>query len=101
MFTLEQVNDLHARLVNAETLSEYARALNAIGIEKYDSYLTDGHSEYFGKQGHKVASPVHQKLSVAEQGNRKDFFQHLKLHEQGKTTYIEMSIGLGQSGIEK
>ncbi len=44
MFTLEQINDLHARLGKAETLIEYVRALNASGVEKYDSYLTDGHS---------------------------------------------------------
>ena len=102
MFTIEQINDLHARLGEAETLFEYVRSLNAIGVEKYDSYLTDGHSEYFGKRGHKVISPpAHDKLSIAEKSNRENFLKHLKLHEQGKTTYIEMSKGLAESGIEK
>jgi uncharacterized protein YbcV (DUF1398 family) len=102
MFTIEQINELHARLGKAETLVEYVRALNAIGIERYDSYLTDGHSEYFGKHGHKVsAPPAHDKLSIAEKSNRENFLKHLKLHEQGKTTYIEMSKRLAQSGIEK
>src|SRR5262249_31461135 len=78
------------------------RGLNAIGVEKYDSYLTDGHSEYFGKHGHKVSSPpAHDKLSIAEKSNRENFLKHLKLHEQGKTSYIEMSEGLAESGIEK
>ncbi len=102
MFTIEQINDLHARLGKAETLIEYVRALNAIGIEKYDSYLTDGHSEYFGKRDHKVISPpAHDKLSIAEKSNRENFLKHLELHEQGKTTHIEMSKGLAVSGIEK
>lgn len=102
MFTIEQINDLHARLGKAATLFEYVRALNAIGVEKYDSYLTDGHSEYFGKSGHEVISPpAHDKLSIAEKSNRENFLKHLKLHEQGKTSYIEMSEGLAQSGIEK
>jgi uncharacterized protein YbcV (DUF1398 family) len=102
MFTIEQINDLHAHLGKAETLVEYARALNAIGVEKYDSYLRDGHSEYFGKRGHKVISlPAHDVLSIAEKSNRENFLKHLKLHEQGKTTYIEMSKGLAESGIEK
>ncbi|MDQ6602046.1 MAG: DUF1398 domain-containing protein [Chloroflexota bacterium] len=102
MFTLEQINDLHVRLGRAETLFEYVHALNATGVEKYDSYLTDGHSEYFGKRGHKVISaPAHDTLSIAEKSNRENFLKHLKLSEQGKTTYIEMSKGLAESGIEK
>jgi Protein of unknown function (DUF1398) len=49
MFTIEQINDLHARLGSAKTLPEYVRALKALGVERYDSYLADGHSEYLGQ----------------------------------------------------
>jgi uncharacterized protein YbcV (DUF1398 family) len=101
-FTIEQINDIHDRLGNANTLADYVRALKAIGIDKYDSYLTDGHSEYFGKHGHKVSSPPHHdKLSIAETSSKENFLKHLKLHEQGKTSYVEMSQGLADSGIEK
>ena len=102
MFTLEQIDDLHARLGNAETFSEYMQALKAIGVEKYESYLTDGHSEYFGKRDYKVISPpAHDQLSIAEKSDRENFLKHLELHGQGKTTYIEMSEGLAESGVEK
>jgi site-specific DNA-cytosine methylase len=53
MFTIEQVNNLHDHFGQAETLAEYLRQLEAIGVERFDSYLTDGHSEFFGS-GHKV-----------------------------------------------
>lgn len=102
MFTLEQINDLHDRLGNADTFSEYMRALKAIGVEKYEAYLTDGHSEYFGKDGHKVISPpAHDTLHIAETSDRENFLKHLELHAQGKTSYIEMSQGLADSGVEK
>lgn len=102
MFTLEQIDDLHARLGNADTLAEYVRALWAMGVDKYDSYLTDGHSEYFGKHGHKVVSaPAHEPLSIAGASNRENFLKHLQLHERGETSYFEMSAGLAESGIEK
>lgn len=102
MFTMEQIDDLHTRLGKAETLVEYVRGLNAIGVEKYDTYLTDGHSEYFGTLGHQITSPpAHNALSIADKSNREAFLKHLKLHEQGQTTYIEMSMGLAESGIEK
>jgi uncharacterized protein DUF1398 len=56
MFTLEQINNIHDRLGNAETLLQYLEALRNIGVNKYDSFIADGHSEYFGKGGHKVIS---------------------------------------------
>lgn len=102
MFTLQQIDDLHTRLGDAQTLLAYVLALNAIGVERYDSYLIDGHSEYFGKDGRCVISPpVHERLSIADKSNRDNFLKHLKLHEEGTTSYIEMSEGLAESGIEK
>ncbi len=102
MVTIKQIDDLHTRLGKAKTLFEYVGALRAIGVEKYDSYVTDGHYEYFGKRGHNVVSPpTHDKLSITENSNRENFLKHLKLHERGETTYIEMSEGLAESGIEK
>jgi len=35
MFTLEQINDIHDRLGNADTLSQYLEALKNIGVGKY------------------------------------------------------------------
>jgi len=102
MFTIEQIDDLHARLGSAKTLPEYVQALKALGVKRYDSYLADGHSEYFGQGDHKVVSPpVHEVLPVAETSQREMFLQHLSRHEQRQTTYLEMSRGLAQSGIEK
>ena len=102
MFTIDQINDLHARLGSARTFAEYVRALKTLGVERYDSFLTDGHSEYFGLDGYKVLSPpVHEVLPVAEASEREAFLQHLSRHERGETTYVEMSRGLAQSGIEK
>jgi hypothetical protein len=67
MFTIEQINDLHSRLGSARTFPEYVRALKALGVERFDSYLADGHSEYFGQGDYRVVSPpVHEVLPVAE-----------------------------------
>lgn len=102
MFTIEKINDLHDRLGSAKTLAKYVLALKALGVERYDSYLADGHSEYFGQGGHTVVSPpVHEVLPVAETSQRETFLQHLRRHERRETTYLEMSRGLAQSGIEK
>jgi len=102
MFTLGQLNEIHDRLGNMEDFSQYVRALNAIGVEKYDSYLADGHSEFFGKDEYKVVSPsVHGTLPISDLSDSDKAQEHLDLHDQGKTSYLEMSKGLADSGVEK
>jgi uncharacterized protein YbcV (DUF1398 family) len=102
MFTLEQINAIHDTLGNAESLAQYVKALSALGVETYDSYIMDGHSEYVGKNGHMIISPpAHETITIADTSNKEQFLKHLDLHNQGKTSYVEMSKGLAESGIEK
>jgi len=102
MFTLEQINRAHDRLGDAATLPEYVRTLHAIGVETYTSYVSDGHSEYLGRDGYAIESPaVHEELTIADTSTREQFLEHLHLHNQQRTTYLEMSKGLAESGIEK
>src|SRR5271169_1212935 len=85
MFTIEQINELHDRLGSAKALAEYVRALKLLGVERYDSYLADGHSEYFGQGGQRVVSPpAHEVLQ------REAFLQHLRRHEQRQTTHLDV-----------
>ncbi|RAO75012.1 DUF1398 domain-containing protein [Dyella jiangningensis] len=102
MFTLQQIDELHARLGKAKTLALYVRSLHAIGVEHYESYVADGHSEYFGKDGYTIVSPpVHNPLVIADVSQPESFLQHLRRHELGETGYMDMSRGLAESGIEK
>lgn len=102
MFTMQQIEGLHARFGSAKTLVDYVRALKALGVEHYDSYLADGHSEYFGKDGYTLISrSVHEVLVVADVAQREAFLEHLRRHELGQSNYLEMSKGLAQSGVEK
>jgi uncharacterized protein YbcV (DUF1398 family) len=102
MFTMRQIDELHTRLGKSRMLAQYVRSLQAIGVEHYESYVSDGHSEYFGKNGHTIVSPpVHDLLVVADVSQAESFLQHLRRHELGKTSYMDMSRGLAESGIEK
>lgn len=102
MFTIKQINEIHDRFGAAETLSAYLRALSAIGVQKYDSYLEDGHSEYFGRDGDTVVSqPVHNKYIIASTSDQESFLRHLNQHQEGDISYLEMSEGLAKSGAEK
>lgn len=66
MFNLSQINELHGQFGKLFTLTQYLQALHAIGVVRFDSFITDGHSEYYGEGSHKITSPkVHNKFSIA------------------------------------
>jgi uncharacterized protein YbcV (DUF1398 family) len=102
VFTLAEIEELHARLGTATQLADYLRALAEIGVVRFESFLVDGHSEFFGNDGHRVVSAAHhEELAVAEVSDRDAFLEHLRRHAAGETTYVEMSAGLADSGVEK
>lgn len=97
MFTLEQVNSVHDQLGSAYTLGAYLRALKAIGVEESVSFISDGHTEYYGKDGYMVASPpAHPTFVVNEVSDQEKFLKSLENKD-----YEEMSKGLADSGVEK
>ncbi|PBQ32973.1 phage envelope protein [Sphingobacteriaceae bacterium] len=101
MFTQDQITKIHERFGKKDSLVAYLKALKEIGVEKEESFVADGHSEYHG-QNHKVASPaLHEKLPISKEVNHEEFLKHLSLHNEGKTSYLAMSNGLAGSGIEK
>lgn len=94
MFTLKQINGIHKRFGKKTTLPQYLHALKTIGVIKYDSFVTDGHSEYYGNDSQIVVSlPLHEKFKIIKTSNKESMLTHLSLHQQGKTSYIEMSKG--------
>ena len=99
MFTLEQIEELHRRLGNAETLSDYVRSLAALGVARYDSFVSDGHSEYLGRNADRVTSPaVHDELTVAESSDR-DYGDHLveTAHASARAVISEMRAVLASA----
>lgn len=102
VFTIAEIEDLHDRLGAAATLPDYLRELNAMGVIRSDSFLSDGHSEYFGEDGYRVVgAATHEGLAVAEAARPDQLRRHLQRHERGESSYLEMSKGLAASGIAK
>jgi uncharacterized protein YbcV (DUF1398 family) len=102
VFTMAQIDDLHARFGRADSLADYFRGLAEIGVARFDSFVADGHSEFVGAEGQRVVSPPHHELlAIADVSTRAAFLDHLQRHLDGETSYLEMSRGLAASGVEK
>ncbi|MFG1813468.1 DUF1398 domain-containing protein [Kribbella sp. NPDC049174] len=102
MFTLEQVDEIHDRLGSASTLAAYLEALRGIGVTTSDSYLTDGHTTYYGDDGHQLSTAAaHEVFPIAATSDTTALTEALRLHEEQVTSYVEMSRALAAAGVEK
>lgn len=102
VFTLEQVTEIHDRLGHEETLVEWLEELRAVGVRTCDSFLEDGHSTYFGADGHAVSSgPAHETLIVADTCDREGVIEYVRRLGETKPDYVEMSRHLAESGVAK
>ncbi|MEV6283953.1 DUF1398 family protein [Kribbella sp. NPDC051770] len=97
MFTLAQIDEIHDSLGKADSLPAYLRALNAIGVRTSDSYLTDGHTDHHGVDGHTVSTPpAHETYEVAPTADPGRVAEALQISD-----YFEMSKALAACGVEK
>jgi uncharacterized protein YbcV (DUF1398 family) len=102
MFTLKEIDNIHKRFGKQASGAEYLRALHSIGVIKQDSFIADGHSEYYNSEDQGlVGPPTHEGLKIANTTNEKSFNEHLENHTQGRINYLQMTKGLADSGIEK
>jgi uncharacterized protein YbcV (DUF1398 family) len=102
MFTLEQIIEIHDRLGSQDALQRYLRALRDVGVAKYDSYVCDGHSEYYGVDGQKLVGPaLHETFAIAQAPDKEWFLEYMKQVENEGVGFTEMSRALADHGVER
>ncbi len=101
MFTIDQIKAAHAKVKSGADFPQYVQDLIALGVEKYDTFVFDGHSEFSGSS-QSVATPAkYVGLEVSATGNKKKFTERLKIHQQGQTDYMTFCRDAAENGVEK
>jgi len=68
----------------------------------YEYFVTNGHTEFYGANNYKIASPLqYESLTIASILNQEQFKADLIAHQQGKTNYLTFCNECAKSGIEK
>lgn len=102
MFTLEQIKTAHAKVKSGADFPNYIQDLIGLGVTFYKTFVSDGHTEYFGNQEYRITSdPVYDVFIIASESNRTDFQNDLKAHQQGQTDYRTFCKDCARSGIVK
>lgn len=103
MFKIEQIKTAHSKVKSGADFPAYVEDLKNLGVVYYITYVSDGHTDYFGKNDFKVSSPsgYDQLLNITSTINLDQFTTDLKLHQQGKTDYWRFCLDCAKSGVMK
>lgn len=102
MFTLEAIASAHSKVKSGADFPAYIRDLKQIGVLHYETYVQDGHTNYYGTNGFQIsAPPKYADLRVTEICDAETFKADLKSHQQGQTDYPTFCNDCAKSGIEK
>ena len=102
MFTVEQIKAAHSKVKSGADFPAYIQDIKKLGVTFYETFVTDGHTDYFGANDYKTSSVAkYETLAIAETSNIEQFKADIKAHQQGKTDYPTFCKDCAKSGIEK
>lgn len=102
MFTVVQINTAHSKVKSGVDFPAYIRDIKKLGVTFYETFVTDGHTDYYGKHDYKTtAAAKYEPITIALECNKEQFKVDLKAHQQGKTDYPTFIKMCAAYGIEK
>ncbi|MGV3765942.1 MAG: DUF1398 domain-containing protein [Chitinophagaceae bacterium] len=102
MFTAEQIKAAHSKVKSGADFPAYIHEIRKMGVTHYEAYVTDGHIDYHGVNGHTAKVPAkYEPLSIAAATDRELFKAELKAHQQGETDFLTFIKTCAGCGIEK
>ncbi|SFT90322.1 Uncharacterized conserved protein YbcV, DUF1398 family [Algoriphagus locisalis] len=102
MFTVEQIELAHSKVKSGAEFPEYIQEIKEMGVVSFETWVTDSHTKYFGKNDFQTKSnPKYQEIEIANYSDGEKFSQYLKIHQKGETDYFTFCHHCAETGIEK
>ena len=100
MFTLEQIAQTHAKVKTGADFPRYVQDLKALGMDYYDFFVSDGHSEYVATSGETIAAPAkYSEKEVAATSDTDALHHTIQIHQQGQTDFMTFCEQAAQAGV--
>lgn len=102
MFTVEQIKAAHSKVKSGADFPAYIQEAKKLGVINYETFVTDGHTDYYGVNDYKTTSPPkYDPLNIGEKCDKDKFKADLIAHQHGKTDYPTFIKMCATFGIEK
>jgi len=101
-FELTEIKEAHSKVKSGSDFPSYVQALIKLGVKKYDTYVCDGHSVFFGDDDYQIKSEAkYSELTIANISDKEGFKHYLKNHQRGQTDYPTFCNHSAETGVEK
>lgn len=102
MFELKEIKEAHSKVKSGADFPNYVQDLIKLGVKKYDTYVKDGHTLFFGEDNYQIQSePKYSELRVGNISDKERFKHYLKSHQRGQTDYPTFCNHAAETGVEK
>lgn len=103
MFTILEIEELHARVKDGADFVNYIHGLIALGVTEYSINVQDGRIDYYGKDQFHITSKTkyYPQLVVMDNSNTERLQHALTIHQQGQTNYITFCKHSAAAGVKK
>lgn len=74
MFTLKQIDDAHAKVASGADFPRYIQDIKTLGVLRFQTFVTDGHTVYFGDDNYRLQSEVmYNELKISTSYDKRSF----------------------------
>jgi|SRR5690554_2462144 len=102
MFTIAAIELALNKIKSGADFPKYIKEIKEMGVTAFETWVTDSHTVYFGKNGFQTKSePKYDALAIADKSDKIKFGQYLKIHQKGDADYITFCKDCAETGIEK
>lgn len=102
MLNLEDIELAHSKIKSGADFPKYIQEIKEIGVTAFETWVTDSHTTYYGKNGFQTTSkPQYDVMSIANKSDKDKFHHYLKIHQLGQTDYFTFGKDCAETGIEK
>jgi uncharacterized protein YbcV (DUF1398 family) len=102
MFTIAQIQEAHSKVKSGADFPNYIQDLIILGVKGYDTFVNDGHVQYYGINNYSVSSEEkYDEIAIATTAIKERFIEFLVMHQDGQTDYLTFCNHAGQCGIAR
>lgn len=102
MFTLNQIQQAEQKVKTGADFPKFAQNLKTLGVKRFDVYVMNGMTIYFGSGDEPVEGPpLYENLLIEQNPNQGELKEALKIHQSGETDYQTFCRQAASAGVEK
>lgn len=102
MFTVDQIKAAHSKVKSGADFPAYIKEIKQLGVTFYETFVSDGHTNYSGVNNFKTTAPAkYKEQTIPAAVNAEQFKVDLKRHQEGKTDYLTFIAMCAAFGIER